>query len=379
MLQAALLWHSKFRSNLEEVGFAFNPYDPCVANRNTGGKQHTIRFHVDDLLSSHEDPTVNDNFLQWLEFKYGSKSGSVKAVRGKVHDYLGMTLEYGNGEPKINMADYVQNMLDEFPLKFNEANKQTSPATVDMFGVDNSKKLSKEEAEMFHRMVAKGLFICKRGRPDIQPTIAALTTRVKEPNKSDWRKLVRLMKWLATTKNDKLTLSAENIHLIKWFVDVAFAVHPDFKSHTGVAMKFGGGKGSVINLSRKRKLNTRSSTESEVVGVDDALILILWTRLFMEAQGYPIEQNILYQDNKSAILLEENGKKSSSKRTRAINIRYFFIGDQVTKKNVEVQYCPTDEMTGDYMSEGLQGEKFRRFRDEIMGFTGPDGFTGPSS
>ena len=103
------------------------------------------------------------------------------------------------------------------------------------------------------------------------------------------------------------------VQCIKWYVDAAFAVHPDFKSHTGTTMTFD--KGSVISMSRKQKLNTRSSTEAELVAVDDAATMILWTRLFLESQGYEVNKNILYQDNKSTILLEENGKKSSSKRT----------------------------------------------------------------
>ena len=61
----------------------------------------------------------------------------------------------------------------------------------------------------------------------------------------------------------------------------------------------------------------RDSTEAELVGADDMSVMILWTKLFMEAQGYAITENILYQDNKSTILLEKNGESSSSKRTRA--------------------------------------------------------------
>ena len=127
------------------------------------------------------------------------------------------------------------------------------------------------------------------------------------------------------------------------------------------------GRGAPITVSKKQKLNTRSSTESELVGADDVAIMILWTRLFMEEQGYEITKNILYQDNKSTILLENNGKQSSSQRTRAINIRYFFITDQVKRGNVEVAYCPTKAMTADYMTKPLQGSLFKKFRDEIMG------------
>jgi hypothetical protein len=88
----------------------------------------------------------------------------------------------------------------------------------------------------------------------------------------------------------------------------------------------------------------------------------------MEAQGYDIEKNILYQDNISAILLIKNGKKSSGKQTQALNIRYFFLTDQVEKGNLVVEYCPTDEMTGDFNTKPLKGEKFRQFRNAILGF-----------
>jgi hypothetical protein len=98
------------------------------------------------------------------------------------------------------------------------------------------------------------------------------------------------------------------------------AVHPDFKSHTGATMHFDDGRGAVQYVSRKQILNTRSSTESELVGADDLSVMILCTKLFMEAQGYEIRKNILYQDSKSAILLEINGKRSSSKRTNEHSI-----------------------------------------------------------
>ena len=93
MLKAALLWYKKFKKDLEGIGFRFNPYDPCVANRMRNGRQQTIRFHVDDLMSSHVDPRVNDDFYEWLNAKYG-EHGKVTHKRGKVHDYLGMDFDF---------------------------------------------------------------------------------------------------------------------------------------------------------------------------------------------------------------------------------------------------------------------------------------------
>ena len=77
----------------------------------------------------------------------------------------------------------------------------------------------------------------------------------------------------------------------------------------------------------------------------------------------------MFQDNKSAILLENNGKRSAGKRSRALNVRYFFLTDQVEKGNLSIEYCPTDLMWADFMTKPLQGEKFRKFRDEILGIS----------
>jgi hypothetical protein len=87
----------------------------------------------------------------------------------------------------------------------------------------------------------------------------------------------------------------------------------------------------------------------------------------LEAQGYQVQDNILFQDNKSAILLEKNGKASSSKHTKHVNIRYFFITDHINKGNASLVWCPTGDMIRDFMTKPLQGALFRKFRDPVMG------------
>jgi aspartyl aminopeptidase len=104
-----------------------------------------------------------------------------------------------------------------------------------------------------------------------------------------------MMKFLNQTQEDVLTLQADGSNTLEWHADAAFAVHPDFKSHTGATMSMG--RGVVTHLSKKQSLNTRSSTEAEVVAADDVVGPMLWTKRFLEAQGYPVKDNILFQDN----------------------------------------------------------------------------------
>jgi hypothetical protein len=161
---------------------------------------------------------------------------------------------------------------------------------------------------MFHTITAKGIFLDKLARPDIQPAIAYLSTRVQDPNEEDWKKLKCLIKLLNGTKNDVLTLEADDTHIVKWHVDAAFAVHDDFRSHTGATLTLG--SGAILSASTKQKVNTRSSTEAELNGIDDYIAQIVWTKNFLEAQGYGVNDTIIYQDNMSTIKLAHNGRAS---------------------------------------------------------------------
>jgi hypothetical protein len=150
-----------------------------------------------------------------------------------------------------------------------------------------------------------------------------------------------------------------------WYVDASFAVHPNMRGHTGGGLTMG--RGFSNSVSTKQKLNTRSSTESELVGVNDMMPIICWTCYLLLSQGYGIIENLLLQDNKSLILLERNGRASSGKRTRHINIRYFFITDRVNMKEIGIDWCPTKEMVADFMTKPLQESLFKKLRDYIMG------------
>jgi hypothetical protein len=136
-----------------------------------------------------------------------------------------------------------------------------------------------------------------------------------------------------------LIISANGIGILKWWVDVSFAVHPNMRGHLGGGLSLG--RGFPIASSAKQKLNTRSSKyaklyRDDIVGADDFMPAICWNHYFMKAQGCGVKDNVLFQDNKSSILLEKNGKASSSKRTKHINIWYFFITNRVNNEEVLV-------------------------------------------
>ena len=244
------------------------------------------------------------------------------------------------------MKEYIKEAIEEFPEDLSKP--VTTPASLNLFETnDECPKLDNNWAELFHRLVANMLFVTNRGRPDIQVAVAFLTTRTTKSDEDDWKKLARMLRYLNTTLDMVLTLSALATTIIKWWVDASYAVHKNMRSHTGGCMTLG--QGMIKLKSVKQKLNTKSSTEAELVGASDLSLFIIWTKYFLEEQGWNINQNTLFQDNQSAMQLEQNGMLSNSQRTRHINIRYFFIKDRIDKGEMQVLYCPTERMVADFL------------------------------
>ena len=120
-------------------------------------------------------------------------------------------------------------------------------------------------------------------------------------------------------------------------------------------------KGTIVNIARKHKMNVGSSTESELVSIADVLGMIMWRKYFMEAQGYTIEINVLYQDNKSTILLAKNGRMSAGKNSRHIKNQFFLITDKVAQGNLEIRHMGTKSMWADVNNKPVQGDCIKSF------------------
>ena len=219
---AALLYYKKFVKSLTKHGFKLNPYDRCVANKTVKGKQMTVCFHVDDCKLSHESPEVIDETIGWLREEYESifedGSGAMKVHRGKVHKYLGMTLDFSNkGQCVVTMFDYLDGIVKAYNLvksKYDDGfvpvtkHRYDSPAPDNLFTVDEDcKKLPEDMAADFHTIVAKTFYVTKRARPDTCLSVAFLSTRVRAPDRDDWEKLRHLVEYLRKDNTHPLVLA----------------------------------------------------------------------------------------------------------------------------------------------------------------------------
>jgi hypothetical protein len=147
------------------------------------------------------------------------------------------------------------------------------------------------------------------------------------------------------------------------WADASYGVHKDYKSHTGCII--GLGKGPVYAKSTTQRLNTKSSSEAELVGLSDSSSQVIWVRNFLLEQGYDVPPATIFQDNQSAIALVKNSR-SNSDRTRHIAIRFYFIADRVASTEIAIQNLSTGEMVADILTKPLQGQLFVCLRDQLL-------------
>jgi len=132
-----------------------------------------------------------------------------------------------------NVAEYIARSIPnggEFMQALNPDdlgfNALTPPA-------DPPEKATAVQMETWKMTARQLLYLAKRTRPDILPTVSFLCTRVQQPDVDDWKKLGRCLRFIRGTKDDPLTLEAKSMTSLYWWVDASFAVHPNMRSHTG--------------------------------------------------------------------------------------------------------------------------------------------------
>jgi hypothetical protein len=355
-IESAKLWYDLLSSNLISAGYTSNPLDKCIFNKMVNGKQCTIVVYVDDLFVTCTD----QDMIQEVEDLLRAQFRDITIHDGLIHSYLGMTWDFSApGEVKITMEGYISELLKEC----NIAGAVTTPATNNLFLTREAILLDAEAKSLFHTRVAKLLYLAKRVRPDILLAVSYLTTRVQAPDVDDLHKLTRVLKYINGTSNMGIILRAHGPIKVLAYIDAAYGVHEDGKSHSGLSICLG--FGSVLSKSTKQQLVTKSSTEAELVAESDFASIAIFCKEFLIAQGEEVSEAVIYQDNMSTIAMLKNGG-SKSDRTRHMNVRYFWTKERVDNGDISIMYIPTDEMIADILTKPLQGDKFVELRQILL-------------
>ena len=262
-----------------------------------------------------------------------------------------MDFDYSTDEQlKVSIIKYAGQILHDFSKM--TICTHSSPAPEHLFKIREGSKrklLPEEQAQHCHHLVAQLPFLSLRARPDLQTLVRFLNKQVKFSDE-DQGKQQRGLKYLKGTN--------------QMVVDAPHNEHWDCKGYTGMMMLLG--KGVAMSMSHTQKSNTCSPTEQELIGINDVLSNILWSKYFIESQGYSMEYNILLQDSKSTILLATYGTFSSSSKTENTSHKFFLIKGKIDQGDIEIQYKYTERMWSDMLIKPPQGKVFCEFCGNLM-------------
>lgn len=362
-IQSAKAWFDKLTADLKGLGFLPNPTDPCVFNRTEeNGQQTTIVAHVDDLMVTGANETTLDSVIQQLDNLYTEGDAKITVQRGRRIEYIGMVFVFNSDKTvSITMDGFVCDFLlgvEDIP------GTDTSPASKNLFNVRaDAAGLDAARRERFHSIMAKILYLAKRVRPDLLVSVAYLVRRVQCCNEDDWDKMCRLVRYIRGSRTLGIRLAGDGQLSITAYIDASYGVHHDMKSHTGAMITLG--RGPVYSKSTVQRLNTTSSAEAELVALADSAGQVLWTREFLQHQGYSVGPAVIKEDNQSAIQLVNNGR-SNSARTRHIAVRFYFISDRIKSGEIVIEYLETSEMIADILTKPMIGAQFLRLRTLLL-------------
>ena len=356
-VKSSLLWYQTLSGFLMECGYVQNPYDPCVFNLTRDDVQCTVCFHVDDLMIT----CVTQSVIEELVEKLTDRFGTIATHYGNQHNYLGALFDFSeDGKVHVSMPHHTRQLIDDSEIKGTAA----TPAATTLFDVDDkSPPLGAEDKAYFHSFVHRVMYLANRINGECLVACAFLSGRVQQPTEEDMRKLQRVLRYLSANPDLRLTLQVGDTVGVVQYTDASYGVHADGKSHTGSSITLGAG--AVHARSVKQKINTKSSTEAELVGLSDEASRGLWCNLFLEQQGYDVPALTQLQDNQSTIRLGMKGC-ATAQRTRHINIRYFWITDYVERGEMSLEYMPTGDMIADGLTKPLQGQEFLRMRRLLL-------------
>jgi len=281
------------------------------------------------------------------------KYHEVTEETGQTVNYLGMTISTNQSGDKVFLQQ--PNFIDQVLKEYNITGTAPSPATHSLFQNNDNEEMT--EKKTFASMVMKLMYLAKRTRPDILCAATFLSTRIHTCTHDDFKKVMRVYKYLNGTKAYGLNISPTSLEL-EADVDASYAVHSDAKGHGGAIIRIGR-HGIVSGKSWKLKLVARSSTEAELIALHDATAKILWLRKLCEELGISTSQpTIINQDNLSTMKIIMKGKLSG--KTKHMDVRYFFVKEKIDEGKIQLRYKPTSDMSADHFTKPITGSQHYR-------------------
>ena len=354
--QSGKLWYDKISSILTSLKFIKSKYDECLFVYNHNNNYIIIGLYVDDLWIMSKNKESQDFIIKQLTNKlYG-----ITVNYGNDQNYLGMNFLINPNSIKITMNGYINNILESN----NITTSVKTPTNADAFKINEKLEiLNEHEQEEIRSTVYKLLYLSNRIRPDIAPITNFLCTRINTYTIQDKFKLNRILKYLHGTRDFGLNFTKSNNSNINIFADASHGIHADGKGHSGLIIMYN--NNMILFKSKKQKITSLSSTESELICLSDSTSYIINTLNIFNELDITINNKIIYQDNLSTIQMINN-EKPTSQRSKHINLKYFSIRERIKDHNININYLETKLMIADILTKPLFGNLFNNLRKSLF-------------
>lgn len=200
-------------------------------------------------------------------------------------------------------------------------------------------------------------------RVEIKEGVIRCATKQVAPTVHDYLEVERMALFIHSTPDFGLSVNASDM-VLHASADASFAKYKDCKSQSGAMIWFGEFNAPVHVAVNKQTLVTRSSAEAEMVALSSVLEEVLWFRWLLAEIGLPQPKTTIQQDNKSVIMLQQEGP-GNGKRGRYINIKYYYASEHIASNEIELVYTATNEMLADGFTKGLIGLKFTEWSARV--------------
>jgi hypothetical protein len=355
--ESSARWYDDITNSFKELGYTVHPADGGLFVKEVGSDRSILLLWVDDILGW----ATNDELIMELKYQMEKKYGGCKLNTDDVLVYLGMTITQPNkGTIHVDQRAFIEEIIRSASIGDQVADTPYHP---DLLKPATSTKKTVNSTE-FASALMKAMYLGKRTRPDILTALSVLATRMQSADNRDIECLRTVQKYLNQTKQLGLTFHPTTMELTYW-VDAAYGLHNDMRGHGGTMVTFGYANAPVYTKSSKQKLHTRSSTETELVALDDSFQHLLWFRQVVEFMGYKQNPAVMYQDNKSTIIVCESGHSKNGK-LKHMAIRYYFIHGQLERNIAQLRYCKSADMIADLLTKPLAPQQFKKLRDKML-------------
>lgn len=352
--QAPRQWNKTLNLFLEQIGFRRCNEDWCVYVKQTQSSKVLMLVYVDDMIIASNSEDEMNCIKSALTNRFKLK------LLGQLKYFLGVhfTRDRERRIVKMSQMNYIEKVLERFDM----ANCKPVATPIATSKLD-SEIATENISYPFREAVGSLMFIMVVSRPDLSYVIGLLSRKLDKPSNDDILLIKRVFRYLQGSKSLVLCLGGcANVSLVS-FVDADWAGDLiDRKSTSGYVLQVGAG--SILWSSKKQATVAASTTEAEYIAAATAAMDLIWLRSLLSSLGYKqVGPSTLFEDNQACIAIATNPKNHG--RIKHVDIKFHFLRDRIEIGDIDIQYCPSQDMVADIFTKPLPKDRFSMLRIKL--------------